>query len=106
MLGRESEAVTLYRCLVSWGEEYLAYGECGEGIRAARSLIADCHYRIAHIWEEKGQRKKALAAYAEHLSRRRGVRSIYPFRDVKARYERLTSGMVRYRRQRLGVPPR
>lgn len=68
MLGRYRESVTLYRWLLSWGEKELAYGECGEGIRKARSLIADCHYRIALIWEEKRQWKRAAAC----------MKSIYP----------------------------
>ncbi len=93
MLGRRKEALKLYQRLLSWGEDDLACGECGEGIRAARSLIADCHYRIALIWEELGQRKKALTAYAEHFARRRpGTHSIYPLREVKARYKRLNGG--------------
>jgi tetratricopeptide (TPR) repeat protein len=49
MLGRSAEARVLYRWLLSWGEEELAYGDCGEGIRKARSLVTDCHYRIARI---------------------------------------------------------
>jgi len=90
MLGRTSEARKLYEWLVGWGEEGVAYCECGEGIRWARSLIADCYYRIGRIWEQKRQRKRALRAYAEHLARRkRGVRSIYPLREVKRRYKQL-----------------
>ena len=96
MLGRKREALKLYRRLLSVGEQELAYGDRGEGISAARSLIADSYYRVALIWEEMGQRKKALAAYAEHLARRRpGTRSIYPLREVKARYKRLGSRNVR-----------
>jgi predicted Zn-dependent protease len=94
MLERSKEALVLFKWLVSCGEPDLAYGDCGEGIRAARSLIADCYYRIAQIQEESGQRKKALAAYAEHLARRRrGTRSIYPLREVRARYKKLASAI-------------
>src|ERR1039457_6456673 len=60
MLGRQRESVALYRWLLSWGEKELAYGECGEGIRMARSLMADCHYRIALIWEENRQWKREI----------------------------------------------
>ncbi|SRR6266567_3686472 len=92
MLGRNKEALSIYRWLISWGEERLAHGPCGEGIQAARSLIADCYYRIGTILEEQGQRKRALAAFGEHLSRRtRGTRSIYPLSKVKRRYARLSS---------------
>src|SRR5262249_34895563 len=70
MLDRKKEALSIYRWLISWGEERLAYGPCGEGIRSARSLIADCFYRIGAILEEQGQRKRAVAAFREHLSKR------------------------------------
>src|SRR3954454_12105531 len=85
MLERRKEALAIYRWLISWGEDELAFGPCGEGIQRARSLIADCFYRIARIQERMGQRKRALKSYKEHLSRRkRGTRSIYPLKVVKA----------------------
>ena len=90
MLGRRKEALKLYRWLVSWGEDELAYGPCGEGIRWARSLIADCYYRIARIQEDSGQRKRAISSYKEHFAKRnRGVRSIYALNDVKLRLRTL-----------------
>jgi tetratricopeptide (TPR) repeat protein len=90
MLERRKEALAIYRWLISWGEDELAYGSCGEGIQRARSLIADCFYRIARIQERMGQRKRALQSYKEHLSRRtRGTRSIYPLKAVKANMKAL-----------------
>jgi len=90
MLERDKEALEIYGWLISWGEDELAYGKCGEGIQRARSLIADCFYRIACILEALGQHKKALLFYQEHLSRRtRGTRSIYPLKTVKANMKAL-----------------
>jgi hypothetical protein len=92
MLGRDSQALSLYRYLLSWGEEQLAYGECGEGIVDARSVRADCRYRIACIWQEKRQWKRAAAEYEKHLAaRKKGHGSIYPLRDVKRRYKEVLS---------------
>jgi tetratricopeptide (TPR) repeat protein len=92
MLGRKREALSIYRWLTTWGEERLAYGPCGEGIQAARSLIADCFYRMGAILEEQGQRKRAVAAFREHLSRRtRGTRSIYPLSQARRKYANLSS---------------
>jgi tetratricopeptide (TPR) repeat protein len=86
MLKRKKKALQIYQWLISWGEEKIAYGECGEGIRAARSLIADCYYRIAGIYEDRRERKKALRAYRQHLRRRKpGVQSIYPLAEVRRR---------------------
>jgi tetratricopeptide (TPR) repeat protein len=90
MLGRTREALVLYRWLLNRGELSLAHGECGEGIERARSLVTDCHYRIARIWEKKRQWKKALAEYEEYLTRRSdGHGSIYSLREVSTRYERV-----------------
>ncbi len=98
MLGRYDESLALYRWLLSWGEEDLAHGECGEGIRRARSLIADCHYRIACIWEEKRQWKRAAAEYEKYLLKRKtGHGSIYPIRDVRAKYAALAGKLRRTR---------
>jgi tetratricopeptide (TPR) repeat protein len=90
MLERRKEALELFRWLMSWGEDELAYGPSGEGIQRARSLIADCFCRIARIQEQMGQCKRALQSYNEHLSRRtRGTRSIYPLKAVKANMKAL-----------------
>jgi tetratricopeptide (TPR) repeat protein len=90
MLNRKKRALQIFQWLISWGEKRIAFGECGEGIRFARSLIADCHYRIARIHEERRERAKAISAYKQHfLRRKRGVRSIYPLSEVKRRYARL-----------------
>ena len=90
MLERDKEALEIYRWLISWGEDELAYGQCGEGIQRARSLIADCFYRIASIHERIGLHERALRFYNEHLSRRtRGTRSIYPLKSVKANVKAL-----------------
>ena len=87
MLRRNGEALLLYRWLLNRGEEPLAYGECGEGIRWARALIADCHYRIACIWDKKRQWKRSAAEFEKHLSlRRAGFGSIYPLREIKRQY--------------------
>lgn len=90
MLGRLNEAMSLYRWLLSRGEEQLAHGECGEGILKARSLIADCHYRIACIWRKKRQWKRATVEFETYLSmRRKGFGSIYSLREVKVQYEKV-----------------
>jgi tetratricopeptide (TPR) repeat protein len=87
MLDRNNEALLLYRWLLGWGVEQLAYGECGEGIRSARALVADCHYRIACIWEGKRQWKRSAAEFAKYLAlRRKGHGSIYSLREVKSEY--------------------
>lgn len=92
MLGRYDEALSVFRWIVSWDEGYLAEGECGEGLRRARSLLTDCFYRIASIWEAKRQWKKSAAAFQIYLSRRMtGNGSIYRLREVKEQYKAVLS---------------
>lgn len=92
MLGRYDEALGVFRWLSGWDEDYLAHGECGEGIRRARSLVSDCHYRIARIWEAKRQWKRSAAEFQKYLLRRtQGSGSIYRLRDVKAQYNSVLS---------------
>jgi len=96
MLDRHGEAVQLYRWLLSCGEDQLAHGECGEGIRSARALIADCHCRIACIWGRKRQWKRSAAELEKHLSlRKAGCGSIYPLREVKRQYAELLANVRR-----------
>ncbi len=90
MLRRKTKALQIYRWMISWGEKRIAYEECGEGIRSARSLIADCYYRIGRIHEERREWQNALGAYSQHLRRRKpGVWSIYPLAEVRRRVAEL-----------------
>lgn len=96
MLDRDDEAISHYRRLLSRGEEQLAHGECGEGILKARSLIADCHYRIACIWRKKRQWKRATVEFETYLSmRRKGFGSIYSLREVKVQLEKVRAKVRR-----------
>jgi tetratricopeptide (TPR) repeat protein len=88
MLDYNREALAIYRWLISWGEECLAYGDCGEGLPAARSMIADCYFRVGGVLDEQGQLKRALKALDEYFAmRRRGVRSIYSLREARGHYK-------------------
>ena len=92
MLNRKKKALQIFQWLISWGEKGIAFGECGEGLRFARSLVADCYYRIARIYEERRERAKAIRAYKQHfLFRRRGAWSIYPLSEVKRRFASLVA---------------
>ena len=84
MLGREKDAIKIYRSLVNRGVESLAYGTCGEGLVKARMLIADCMYRLFLCYRNIGEKKMSQTYLRKHLSlRARGWRSIYSLREVK-----------------------
>ncbi len=84
MLGREREALKVYRRLVRRGAESIAYGECGEGLARARGLVADSLYRMAGCYKSLGDSRKAIELLEKHLALRgRGCHSIYPPREAR-----------------------
>lgn len=89
MLGHMDDAGVLYRRLIRRGAPRIATGRCGEGLRWARGLVADCWYRLGEIREARGQRARAAAAYREHLAARRGGASIYDAGAVRAKLKAL-----------------
>lgn len=84
MLERDDESIQIFKKLIRRGITDIAYGECGEGIRYARSLVNDSRYRLGLIYAGKGEfalAKKSLNAYIKN--RHNGFPSIYNLRDVK-----------------------
>lgn len=90
MLEQEAKAIRIWKRLLDRGEEEIAYGECGEGIRWARSLLNDCRYRIALAYRDLGKLEIALGYLQEHIQKRLpGVPSIYPLPEVKKKLAQL-----------------
>jgi tetratricopeptide (TPR) repeat protein len=99
MLGREREALRMYRSLIRRGAESIAHGECGEGIGKARGLVADCFYRLAGSYEALGQRRRAMKAFEHHLDLRGpGCFSIYPLKDLLKEQDHLRKKRVHRKR--------
>ncbi len=92
MLCREAEALAVYQSLVRRGARRIAEGECGEGIRRARSLIADCWYRMASCQIALGDPPAAVRAIRRHISMRGpGVESIYSVKEARERLVKYSS---------------
>ncbi|MEX2173015.1 MAG: hypothetical protein WD872_01550 [Pirellulaceae bacterium] len=90
MLGREKEAIEVWRGLIDWGAAAIAADECGEGIRAARSLVNDCRYRIGCAQVDLGHREAATEMFEQYVANRgRSTPSIYSLDDVHARLAQL-----------------
>lgn len=84
MLGRDKDAIKVLKKLLDRGERDIAYGECGEGIRWARSLLNDCRYRIGRLHRDMGDLKSAVHALKDHLAHRApGTPSLYSLARVK-----------------------
>jgi hypothetical protein len=77
-LGKKDEAIGIYSQLLDRGVQRIANDECGEGEEWARSLLADCKYRIAMACKDIGRIGEFMAfwvAYSVDLLE--GVDSIY-----------------------------
>jgi len=59
-MGRQLEAIGIWKKLLARGTDRIAYDECDEGIRWARSLLLDCRYRIALAYRSLGQTAPGL----------------------------------------------
>lgn len=96
MLGQESKAIAIWKRLLTRGEEDIAHGECGEGIRWARSLLNDSRYRIARAYRDVHKIPIAERYFKEHLKNRRpGIPSLYQLGVVKKEL----SDLQRHKRQ-------
>ena len=94
MLGKEKEAIKVFQKIINKGIEEIAYGECGEGIRWAKALYADCFYRLALSYLRIGQKRKAKENFEKHfVNRGRGIPSIYKINEVKKKYKKLLNAI-------------
>ncbi len=93
MLERNEEALRVYNSLIRRGVDRIAYGECGEGIRRARSLINDSRYRLGRIYASMGKFHLASKYLKAHIANRsRNCPSIYNVRDVKKKLAIILEG--------------
>lgn len=90
MLGREQDAIEIWKELVAQDVQELAYDECGEGLRWAQSLVNDSRYRIGLSYLSLGNTRQARKYLMDHLrNRKRGLPSLYRLAEVKRRIDAL-----------------
>ena len=70
-VGRLDESLNLFLKITSKDINAIAYGEHGEGIRYAKSLINDSIYMMGVICQDKHQYKEAKEHFMKHLANRR-----------------------------------
>jgi tetratricopeptide (TPR) repeat protein len=84
MVGKDKKAIAIWEKLLKRGVNNIAYGECGEGKRRARSILNDSRYRIGLSYCDLGNIPKAKKYINEHLKYRTpGIPSLYTLREVK-----------------------
>ena len=90
MLECDQEAIKVYKQIIRRGVHSIAYDECGEGVRRARSLINDCRYRLGLIYARIGNTYLAKKYLQEHIDHRnRNTPSIYNLKNVKTKLKQL-----------------
>jgi hypothetical protein len=86
MLGRERDALKVYRSLVERGVDAVAEDGCGEGVEWAKGLLADCVFRAGCCLEDLGDNRGASRLYRTYLALvDLGVESIYPRAEAVTR---------------------
>jgi len=78
MIGREEEAIIIYKKIIRLGEASWPEEVCWEGIEKKKSLIADCKYRISKCYNYLGDTTRAelySRDYADDV--KSGSESIY-----------------------------
>ena len=82
-LNRNSEAIRQWNKIIEKDIDEIAYGDFGEGLRWAKSIINDSRYRMAICTLEIGNKEKAKKLIKEHLAnRQRGIYSDFTKKRV------------------------
>lgn len=86
MLEREREAIAIWERLLRRGEENIAFGACGEGLKWAKALMLDCLYRLALAHRDLKNYRQARWYMTKHINGRYpGNGSIYGLKEARAR---------------------
>jgi len=96
MLGRDDEAIRIYRRLLRRGIRRIANDQCGEGLPWARSLRNDCRYCVALCLRDMGDLRGARRWFESYLRRRgRGTRSIYTVAEVRQKHRKVLADLAK-----------
>lgn len=90
MLKRPEEAIDLWKRIISFGIEKIAYGEYGEGLRWAKALYNDCIYRVSLAYFDLEKYEEAFFYINQHIEKRqKGIPSLYSLNDVKKKLKEI-----------------
>jgi tetratricopeptide (TPR) repeat protein len=86
-------AEQLYRSLIRRGVNRIAYGQCGEGIRDARTVVNDSRYTLGIIQAYKDEFDLAERNIQKHIaSRNPNCTSRFNLREVKKDLNQVRQG--------------
>jgi tetratricopeptide (TPR) repeat protein len=107
MLGDDRNALGVYRELFARGPQRIATDECGEGMKWAVALLADCLYSAAGCLHRIGERDAAVSCLRQHLELRAlGAKSIYSRREVSKRFAEVAGSRLGLIEQEIGEAER
>ena len=88
--GKTKEALLIWSNLLDKNIDDIAHGDCGEGVRFAKSLLNDIRFSVGDAYVEMKNKEKALWYYKSHLAnRQKGVFSNFKKRDVLKEIKRV-----------------
>jgi len=94
-LGSPAEALRIYRGLRHRGVDSIAHDECGEGVRWAKSLLADCAFRIGACYQHLHQNQLAVNWFSRYIEEaKRCSASIYTELNHRARFRSIPTRRV------------
>jgi len=83
MKERKQEAIDIWQKLINTELKQIAFDECGEGLRFAKSLINDCRVEIGTAYNALGDKTKAISFYNNYLeNRQRGIYSNFTKKEI------------------------
>jgi tetratricopeptide (TPR) repeat protein len=92
-LKRNEEAIQIYKKIIRRGISRTAYGECGEGLRWARSIINDSRYMLGLIYASMSKFQLAGNSLKKYIANHdRNTPSIYDLREVKKDLKSILEG--------------
>ncbi len=78
------KSLEIWSKLLNKDVEDIAFGQCGEGKRFAKSLINDVRFRLGDVHLKLNDKKNALDYYKDHLNnRQRGIYSNFLKKEVE-----------------------
>lgn len=89
-LDKKEEAIIVWNKIIGYGYKSIAFELTTEGVKWAKSLINDCHFRIGQSYFYLGNKDKSIHHTTKHLSeRKRGQMSLYSKKKVKIFLEKI-----------------
>jgi tetratricopeptide (TPR) repeat protein len=93
--GKAKEALLIWNNLLDRDIDDIAHGDCGEGVRFAKSLLNDIRFSVGDAYIEMKNKEKALWYYKSHLAnRQKGVFSNFKRSEVLKEIKKLEENLT------------